>query len=173
MHPNKKTALTIVMMVVGMFAITFAAFPLYSIFCKVTGYGGTPRISTEEPAEPGKRNMIVRFNADVSTELPWKFSPVQKQLEVLTGESKLAFFVAENTSLKPVTGVASFNVTPDIAGQYFNKVQCFCFVNQTLEPGEKMQMPVSFYVDPAIENDLDLKNTDTITLSYTFFKAPD
>ncbi len=173
MDKNKKIAATILMLALGMFAFAFAAFPIYSIFCKVTGYGGTPKIRTAESGTIGNKIITVRFNADIAKDIPWKFYPAQKQIEVRTGENKLAFFVAENTSETPVTGVSSFNVTPDIAGQYFNKIQCFCFEKQTLKPGEKIQMPVSFYIDPKIETNLDLKSVNTITLSYTFFKATD
>lgn len=154
-----------------MFAFSYAAFPLYSIFCKATGYGGTPKIGGQVPRELGKRIFTIRFNADVARDIPWQFAPVQKQVEVQTGEDKMAFFSAENTSDKPVTGVASYNVAPDIAGKYFHKIQCFCFNRQTLKAGEKVEMPVSFYVDPAIESDLDLKDVKTITLSYTFFRT--
>ncbi len=156
-----------------MFAFAFAAFPLYNLFCKVTGYGGTPRIAEQKATAIGKKILTVRFNADIAPDLSWKFTPLQSQIEALTGENKMAFFMAENTSDKPITGVASFNVTPDIAAQYFNKIECFCFIKQTLKPGEKVQMPVSFFIDPAIEKDLDLKDINTITLSYTFFKATD
>jgi len=161
------------MMALGMFAFAFAAFPLYSLFCKVTGYGGTPRIAAQEAQQLGQKIITVRFNADTATDLPWKFLPLQKQMQVHTGENKLAFFTAENTSDQPVTGVANFNVTPNEAGRFFNKVQCFCFNNQTLQPGEKVEMPVSFFIDPAIEKNLDLKDINTITLSYTFFKTED
>ena len=173
MNNNKKTAITILMMVAGMFAFAFAAFPLYSLFCKVTGYGGTPKIATESATELGSRIMKVRFNADTSKDVPWQFKPLQNSVTVRTGENKLIFYTSENTSNEAFTGVATFNVTPDIAAKYFNKIQCFCFNNQTLEPGEKVQMPVSFYIDPAIEQNLDLKGIDTVTLSYTFFKAVD
>ena len=153
-----------------MFAFAYAAFPLYSIFCKATGYGGTPRINTQKATTLGMEHITVRFNADVAPGLSWKFTPLQSQVEVLTGENKMAFFMAENTSNETITGMATFNITPDQAGQYFNKIQCFCFTKQTLKPGEKVQMPVSFFIDPAFEKDLDLKGINTITLSYTFFK---
>lgn len=173
MNQNKKTALTFAMLVVGMFAFAFAAFPLYSIFCKATGYGGTPRIGGQLSREIGNKIITVRFNADIANNLPWIFVPLQKQISLHTGENKMAFFTAENNSNTPITGVASFNITPDTAGKYFNKIQCFCFSKQTLGPKQKVQMPVSFYIDPEIDNDLDLKDTSTITLSYTFFKAID
>lgn len=173
MNKNKKIASAVLMLVAGMFAFAFAAFPLYNLFCKVTGYGGTPKLQARSSTETGKKIITVRFNADVANGLPWHFMSLQKQVEVQTGENKLAFFAAKNNSNEPITGVATFNVTPNEAGQYFNKIQCFCFDKQTLSPGEEVQMPVSFYVDPKIEQDLDVKNIDTITLSYTFFKATD
>ena len=171
MNKDKRTALTILMIVTGMFAFSYAAFPLYSIFCKSTGFGGTPKTGGEASQKIGKRLFTIRFNADTSRDIPWHFAPLQKQTEVRTGENKMVFFSAENQSDKPVTGIASYNIAPDEAGQYFHKIQCFCFNKQTLKPGEKVEMPVSFYIDPEIENNLDLKDINTITLSYTFFKA--
>lgn len=171
MDKNKKTGLTIIMLVCGMFAFAFAAFPLYNLFCKATGYGGTPKLNSASSTERGERTLTVRFNADKANDLVWNFSALQNKVTVITGENKLVFFTAENTSSVPVTGVATFNVSPDQAGQYFNKIQCFCFNKQTLQPGEKVKMPVSFYIDPEFEKNPDLKNIDTVTLSYTFFKA--
>ncbi len=172
-HKNKKIAVTVLMLVLGMFAFAFAAFPLYNIFCKATGYGGTPKLVAQNSSQLGNKIITVRFNADVAKDMPWNFAPIQKHINVRTGENKLAFFTAQNNSTMPVTGIASFNVTPDMAGRYFHKIQCFCFNKQTLKPGEKVEMPVSFYVDPEIEKNLDLKDVNTITLSYTFFKATD
>lgn len=173
MHSNKKTAITILLIVAGMFAFAFAAFPLYSIFCKATGYGGTPKKAISNEHKIGDRQFRVRFNADVSGSLGWEFKPLQGYIDLKTGENKLAFFYARNDTKTSETGVATFNITPDVAGQYFNKIQCFCFNNQTLVPGEDAKMPVSFFIDPKIEQDPDLKGVDTITLSYTFFKAED
>lgn len=173
MDKNKKTGITILMLVGGMFAFTYAAFPLYSIFCKATGYGGTPKLNAKQANELGNRIITVRFNSSVASDIAWDFKPLQNQVTVRTGENKLIFFSAKNNSATPVTGMATFNISPDEAGQYFNKVACFCFKKQTLQPGQQVQMPVSFYIDPRIEKDLDLKGIDTITLSYTFFKATD
>lgn len=170
---NNKTALTLLMLIAGMFAFAYAAFPLYNIFCKATGYGGTPKIVGQTSREIGNKIITIRFNTDIANDLPWNFISLQKQIDVHTGENKLAFFTVKNTSDQPITGIASFNVTPDIAGQYFHKIQCFCFNKQTLKPGEEVQMPVSFYIDPEIEKNLDLKDISTLTLSYTFFKATD
>jgi cytochrome c oxidase assembly protein subunit 11 len=171
MKNNKETAITILLIVLGMFAFSYAAFPLYSIFCKATGFGGTPKTGGGASRQLGKRAFTIRFNADVSRDMPWQFMPLQKQISVQTGENKMAFFSAQNKSDKTITGVASYNIAPDAAGQYFHKIQCFCFNKQTLNPGQIVEMPVSFYVDPAIENDLDLQDVNAITLSYTFFMA--
>ena len=157
------------MIVVGMFCMAYAAFPLYSLFCKVTGYAGTPKQVDVGSVVKGKKKVNIRFNADVNPNLQWQFKPVQKQVRVQTGENMLAFFEAENMSDKPVSGIATFNVTPDKAATYFSKIQCFCFDEQRLEPGEKVMMPVSFFVDPEIETDPNTKEVSTLTLSYTFF----
>lgn len=171
MKKNNKVAYIVTMVVLGMFAFAFAAFPLYSLFCKVTGYGGTPKKVDVASHKVGNKYITVRFNADTDKDLPWKFNSLQSQLEVLTGDNRLAFFSAENLSNEKITGMAIFNVVPDEAGQYFHKIQCFCFEKQTLDAGEKVQMPVSFYIDPEIEKDPALKDIDTVTLSYSFFRS--
>lgn len=168
---NRKTAITVASMGIGMFCMAYAAFPLYNLFCKVTGYGGTTQEASVLPSEISDKVMTIRFNSDSMSDLPWKFQPEQSKMSIRPGENKLAFFSAENESDQEITGVATYNVTPDGAGIYFNKVECFCFTKQTLAPHEKVQMPVSFFVDPDIENDPNLKGLQTITLSYTFFKA--
>ena len=121
--------------------------------------------------EKGEKEITVLFNADTDPNLPWEFRTLQRKVKVTTGVDTLIYFEATNTSDEPTTGVAVYNVTPNKVGQYFDKIQCFCFDNQTLQPGEKMEMPVSFFIDPALEQDLDVKEVRTITLSYTFFKA--
>ncbi len=171
---NNKTALRVISLVLGMFLLAFASFPLYNLFCKVTGYGGTPLISdtfTAEKLKVGERVINVRFNSDIMQDVPWKFSPLQKEVSVNTGENKLIFYTAKNISDHPVKGVATYNVTPAKVSEYFNKVHCFCFEEQTLSANEKVEMPVSFYIDPEIENDPNMNDVETITLSYTFFKA--
>ncbi|MCE3232356.1 MAG: cytochrome c oxidase assembly protein [Rickettsiaceae bacterium] len=170
---NKKSAITVVMFVIGMFALAYASFPIYNLLCKVTGLGGTPKISKVEGSEIGERLVTVRFNGDVMNDMPWKFMSLQDKVVVRTGENKLIFFTAENNSDVPITGVATYNVTPLKAANYFNKVQCFCFERQTLQPHQKVEMPVSFFIDPDIEKDPEMKGVKTITLSYTFFKAKD
>ena len=171
MHKNTKLALNMAMLTVGMICLTYAAFPLYNLFCKVTGYGGTPqRVEERQTHVMGEKTMTVRFNADTESKLPWTFKPEQQHITLQTGEEKLAVYSAVNRSDAPITGVATFNVTPEKAAIYFNKIQCFCFEEQTLQPNESVKMPVSFYIDPAIETDPNTKEISTVTLSYTFFE---
>ena len=173
---NAKTGLALFAVVLGMVALAFASAPLYRLFCQVTGFGGTPqRIEAQAvPAEAlSERIVTIRFNADVNSGLPWSFQPVQRSVSVRVGEQSIAFYRATNHSDRPVTGAATFNVTPDKAGPYFDKIHCFCFEEQTLAPGQTVEMPVTFYVDPAILEDPGLDDVDTITLSYTFFRAAD
>jgi cytochrome c oxidase assembly protein subunit 11 len=172
---NLRTSLALAAVVLGMVALAFASVPLYRIFCEVTGFGGTPQRveASAAPAAVSEREVTVRFNADVSSGLPWSFQPVQRAIKVKVGEQALAFYRATNHADRPVTGTATFNVTPDKAGAYFDKIECFCFAEQTLEPGQTVDMPVTFYVDPAMLQDRGLDDVDTITLSYTFFRAAD
>jgi cytochrome c oxidase assembly protein subunit 11 len=155
-----------------MVALSFAAVPLYRVFCQVTGYGGTTQRASAGADRVLDRTMEIRFNADVNSELPWSFRPERRSVEVKVGETKLATFHAQNLSGETITGSAVFNVTPDKAGKYFVKIQCFCFTQQVLRPHESADLPVSFYVDPAIAQDRDLDDVSTITLSYTFYRAP-
>ncbi len=168
---NTKTLIFLLMLVAAMSALAYASVPLYNLFCKVTGYGGTTGVAESAPHEKGEKEITVLFNADTDPNLPWEFKTLQRKVKVTTGVDTLIYFEATNTSDEPATGVAVYNVTPNKVGQYFDKIQCFCFDNQTLQPGEKMEMPVSFFIDPAIEQDPDVKEVRTITLSYTFFKA--
>ncbi len=170
---NTRTGLVLASVAVGMVGLAFASVPLYRLFCQVTGFGGTTQVATEAPDAIVDRTMTVRFNADVDPKLPWTFQPNQRQVSVRVGESGLAFYTARNLSEAPLTGTATFNVTPLKAGQYFNKVQCFCFDEQRLEPGQEVEMAVSFFVDPAIMDDRNLDEVKTITLSYTFFHSLD
>ncbi len=171
---NLRTGLALFAVVLGMVALAFASVPLYRLFCEVTGFGGTPQ-RIEADAVPAlsisQRIVTIRFNADVNSGLPWSFQPVRRALDVRVGEQTLAFYRATNHADRPVTGAATFNVTPDKAGAYFSKIECFCFTEQTLAPGQTVEMPVTFYVDPAILDDRGLDDVDTITLSYTFFRA--
>lgn len=171
--PHRSIVMMCCMILAAMVALTAASVPLYQLFCKVTGYNGTPTVAKAAPLEAGKKHYTIRFNADISNQLDWSFKPSQHTMDVLSGKSSLAFFEAENRSDKTITGTATFNVVPEIAGKYFSKIQCFCFNKQTLHPGQKISLPVTFFVDPAIENDANLKQVKTITLSYTFFRVKD
>jgi cytochrome c oxidase assembly protein subunit 11 len=152
-----------------MLGLAFAAVPLYQMFCQATGYAGTTQRATKASATVIERTVTVRFDATVGPNLPWTFEPVQREVTVKFGETALAFYRATNNSAKPVVGTAAFNVTPDQVGVYFNKLECFCFTEQRLEPGESVDMPVSFFVDPAMVTDKDAAHIGQITLSYTFF----
>ena len=168
---NFSTALVLIGVVAGMTGLAFASVPLYRLFCQVTGFGGTTQVASEAPERVVDRIITVRFNADVSRSLAWKFRPAQRSIDVRLGEQALAFYAARNEADVPTTGTAVFNVTPAKAGPYFNKVDCFCFDEQTLAPGQSADMPVSFFVDPALADDRNLNDITTITLSYTFFNA--
>lgn len=173
MSKNAKTAGLASLMVVAMVGLGFAAVPLYNLFCKVTGFGGTtmrydPVAAAAEP-EILTNTMSVRFDANVSPKLPWKFYPEHPRDTVSIGARDMAIFIAENNSAHPVVGTAAFNVTPIQAGKYFTKIQCFCFTEQRLEPGQQMRMPVLFFVDPKIVEDPDTRDIQEITLSYTFY----
>lgn len=166
-------ALALTGVVVGMVGLSFAAVPLYQMFCQVTGYGGTTQRADAAPDRILDKTVIVRFDANADPKLPWTFEPEQRTMQVRIGESSLAFFKATNNSDKPVTGTAGFNVAPQAAGLYFAKVQCFCFTKQTLAPGETIEMPVSFFVDPKFVDDESTVNIPEITLSYTFYRNDD
>lgn len=157
--------------VLSMLGAAYAAVPLYQMFCQVTGFGGTPQIATSAPDTIIGRTVRVRFDSNVSAGLGWEFQPVQREIEVKIGETALAFYRAKNTSTRDQWGTASYNVTPEVTGAYFNKIHCFCFEKQHLKAGEEMDMPVQFFVDPSIVDDKTLNGIQTITLSYTFFAA--
>ena len=169
---NVATAGALLGIVVVMGGLAYASVPLYRWFCQVTGFGGTTQVAAAAPAELHERSVTVRFNADVNSALPWRFQPVERSVKVRLGEERLAFYRAKNLADRPVTGTATFNVTPAKAGPYFSKLDCFCFTEQTLEAGRSVDMPVSFYVDPELAEDRNLDDVTTITLSYTFFAAP-
>lgn len=168
---NKKVVLPLVAIVIGMTGLAFASVPLYRLFCQVTGFGGTTQVAETVSDTVLDRKITVRFNADIDPDLPWAFQPEQRAMELKVGEQGLAFYRAENKSDEPIVGTAMYNVTPNKAGLYFSKIHCFCFDEQRLEPGEVMDMPVTFFVDPAIADDPNLDEVKTITLSYTFFRA--
>lgn len=170
---RQVTALMAIGVIAGMAGLTAAAVPLYRLFCQVTGYGGTTQVADAQPVDIRDETITVRFNADVDPGLSWSFAPVQRERSVRIGESTLAAYRARNNAAKPIVGTAVFNVTPHKVGPYFSKIACFCFEEQVLAPGEAVDMPVSFYVDPAILDDPDTRDVSAITLSYTFFPAPD
>lgn len=153
----------------AMVGMSYAAVPLYDMFCRVTGYNGTTQRVEQASDTILDRTMKVTFDANTASSLPWDFKPVQRSIELKIGETVQVEFEATNLASKPTTGQAVFNVTPMAAGAYFNKVQCFCFTETTLQPGETMKMPVVFFVDPEIVNTVETKNINTITLSYTFY----
>ena len=167
------TATVLASVILAMVGLTAAAVPLYRLFCQVTGYGGTTQRAEAAPERHLDQTIQVRFNADVGRDLPWRFTPVAHAVEVRLGEQHLAFYRAHNAADRPITGTATFNVTPFKAGAYFSKIACFCFEEQTLQAGETVDMPVSFYVDPAILEDPDTRDVRAITLSYTFFARAD
>lgn len=167
---KRATLIGLVALVAGMVGMAYGAVPLYQIFCRVTGYGGTTQRAAVAPgAVQADRLIAVRFDATVNSALPWRFRPLQREIVVRPGEQTLAFFRATNVSDRAVTGTATFNVTPVKAGIYFNKIDCFCFTEQRLAPGESVDMPVSFFVDPEMLADRNVEEVKTITLSYTFF----
>lgn len=172
---NRRVALTCAAVVVGMTGLAFASAPLYDLFCRVTGFSGTPLRAESLPAslQAAERTITVRFNADIAPGMPWKFQPVQRAVKVRPGEEMLVFYKASNPTGEAVAGQASFNVTPEKAGQYFNKIACFCFEEQMLEAGQSVDMPVSFFVDPEILTNPTTRDVRTITLSYTFFRKPE
>lgn len=163
-------ALSCAGLVAVMVGLSFAAVPLYRLFCQVTGYGGTPQRAETAPTEVLDRTIRIRFDANVDRALPWSFKPVERVIEVKIGETALAFFTASNQSAAPVSGTAIFNVSPEIAARYFAKIECFCFKEQTLASGESIEMPVTFFIDPKLVEDEDTKNISEITLSYTFYR---
>lgn len=167
------TAWSLAALILAMVGLTAASVPLYRLFCQVTGYGGTTQIA--EDVVPGAldRSIRVRFDASIGDELPWRFQPVQREIEIPIGEETLAFYRAVNRADRPIVGSSTFNVTPHKAGPYFSKIDCFCFVEQVLQPGEAVDMPVSFFIDPAILDDVNTRDLKTITLSYTFFMLED
>ena len=168
---NLRLGLTCAAIVGGMLGMSFAAVPLYYAFCAATGYNGTPKIGPETSATISKKTVMVRFNADTYPTLPWRFLPEQNEVKVKLGEERVAFYAARNLSDQPVTGIATYNVTPDKVGKYFHKTACFCFNQQTLAPRQDMQFPLSFWVDPAIATDPNTADVKEITLSYTFFRS--
>ena len=178
---NRKTMLTMFGLALAMLGLGYAAVPLYDLFCRVTGFGGTTQraseadadIAAQQAASAGGRTFSIRFDANTARDIPWEFEPVQVTDTVAVGQRDMAFYTARNTSRVPITGNATFNVEPARAGIYFNKIQCFCFTEQVLQPGQEVRMPVLYYIDPAALDDPNMEGVEQITLSYTFHRKPD
>lgn len=170
MEKNGRIALVVSAMVVGMIGLSFAAVPMYRTFCQITGWGGTTQKAEQASASIVDREITIRFDGTISQNLPWSFSPDQVSQDLKVGETGLAFYSAENRSEQAIVGSATFNVQPAKAGRYFMKVECFCFTEQLLMPGQAMKMPVTYFVDPALADDRDLDEVREITLSYTFYR---
>ncbi len=176
---NARVGAIALLAALAMLALGFAAVPLYRLFCQVTGFGGTTQRATEAQAslaamlgqQAGAPRISVRFDGSVARDVPWTFAPERTTQTVRIGQRDMAFYVARNNASVPVTGTATFNVEPEQAGRYFQKVQCFCFTEQTLQPGQEVRMPVLFYIDPAALDDPNMKGVEQITLSYTFHKS--
>lgn len=168
---NNRIAFRLVGLVVVMGALAWAAVPFYDWFCRVTGYAGTTNVAEADSDVVLDELVTVRFDANVAKGMAWKFKPVQREMTLRIGETGLAFYEAFNPTDRVIAGTASYNVSPDIAGYYFDKIQCFCFTEQVLQPGERVEMPVSFYVDPELVKDRDAGRIRHITLSYTFYET--
>jgi cytochrome c oxidase assembly protein subunit 11 len=168
---HQIVALSLAGFVAAMVGLSFVSVPLYRAFCQATGYGGLPQRAERAPGPVLDRTIRIRFDANVDGALPWTFTPVERTMDVKIGETVLAFFKASNRAAVPVTGQAIFNVAPELTGRYFTKIECFCFKQQTLQAGQSVEMPVTFFVDPKIVEDDDTKNISEITLSYTFYRS--
>ncbi len=170
MTNTKKTVIQLSCVVVTMGALAWASVPFYNWFCRVTGFGGVTGVAQGDSDVILDKTIKVRFDGSLDRSMPWQFKPMQREMELRIGETGLAFFEAYNPTDHPIAGQASYNVTPYEAGGFFEKIECFCFTEQVLQPGERVEMPVTFYVDPEIVTDRDAKYTHTITLSYTFYQ---
>jgi cytochrome c oxidase assembly protein subunit 11 len=168
---NRRVAGGAFAVVFGMVGLSFAAVPLYDLFCRVTGFGGTPMIGQQAPAAPGEFVVTVRFNANTQPNLPWRFEPAQPAVQLRVGEEAVGFYTARNLSDRPATGISTYNVTPEVIGKYFHKTACFCFEEQTLAPGQQVDMPLAFWIDPRIAEDPNTRGIHTITVNYTFHRS--
>jgi cytochrome c oxidase assembly protein subunit 11 len=168
---NRRVARIVLIVVAAMIGLSFASVPLYDLFCRITGFGGTPQMSKTLPDHVDARQVTVTFDARVDTGLPWQFGPEKRKVTVHIGQQGMISFKAVNHSARTTVGTALYNVTPEKIGKYFNKTQCFCFAEQALEGGKDAHFPVLFYIDPAILKDPEMENITDITLSYTFFPA--
>ena len=168
---HRRTALAVLGMVAVMLGLAYAAVPLYRVFCRATGYGGTPQVASAGAAERGARTLSVRFDANVAPGLPWRFEPETPEMTVRTGQTVTVFFKVRNMAGRDTAANAQYNITPDVGGFYFDKIACFCFDEQRLGPDETAELPVVFFLDPKLEADPTMKDVDSLTLSYTFFAA--
>lgn len=168
---NARTGLIVIFVVIGMVGLSFASVPLYSLFCQITGFGGTTQTAEALPDRVVDRTVTIQFNADTNKNLPWYFAPEQRSIDVKLGQRGLTAFIARNKTDQATAGTAIYNVTPLKAGKYFHKIQCFCFDEQILQPEQEVSMPVLFFVDPAMNDDPNLNDVHTITLSYSFYPA--
>jgi cytochrome c oxidase assembly protein subunit 11 len=167
---NRNVAVVLFVLAAGMVGAAYAAVPIYQLFCQLTGYGGTTRVAADNPKGVIARQMTTRFDSNVDGGLAWQVTPAPPATSDI-GRVETAVFTARNLTNETVTGTAVFNVTPELAGSYFNKIECFCFTEQTLKPGETVQMPVTFFIDPDIDKNADLRTIHDITLSYTFYAS--
>jgi len=171
LRPHRTVAFACAAFVAAMVGVAYASVPLYDWFCRTTGFGGIPLVAKEAPAAPIARKITVRFDGNVAGGLPWTFAPEKNEVELAVGETVLFHYVAKSLASREAVGIASYNVSPPEAASYFNKIQCFCFTDQKLSPGERVEMPVVFFIDPAIDQDAEFNSLRTITLSYTFFPS--
>jgi len=169
-HGHARTVWKLVGVVTFMGALAFASVPLYNLFCRITGYGGTTNVAEAGSDVILDQTILIRFDASLSRDMEWEFEAPDEPMEIRIGETGIAFYTATNPTDRTIAGTASYNVTPFAAGLYFSKIACFCFTEQILEPGESIQMPVTFYVDPAIVDDPEASRIPAITLSYTFYE---
>ena len=168
---HRSTGLAVFAVFVLMIGAAYASVPLYRVFCRATGYGGTPQVATSGPQKAGARTLTVRFDANVAPGLPWVFEPETPEISLKTGTTATVYYRVRNLVGRDTAANATYNISPDVGGFYFNKIACFCFNEQHLGPDEVAELPVVFFLDPALEKDPTMKNVDTVTLSYTFFAA--
>ena len=168
---NARLARRLVAVVVGMAGLAYASSPLYDLFCRTTGFGGTPVVAQQGERPVLNRTVAVRFDSNVDPNLPWRFEPLEREVKVRVGEERLVHYRVTNVSQRPIVGTSVYNVTPEPAAPWFNKLQCFCFTEQLLKPGQSLDLPVVFFIDPEMDKDRRYDNVRTITLSYTFFEA--
>ena len=167
------TAIVVGLVVCGMIGLSYAAVPLYRAFCQATGFGGTTQVAERAPRQPGVRTLTVRFDSNVGRGLPWTFEPETPEITLRTGQTATVYYKVRNDAGRAITARAEYNVSPDVVGGYFDKISCFCFSEQTVGPNQTVEMPVVFFLDPALEKDKTLNAVDSVTLSYTFFAVRD